>query len=231
MPNAQQIIERVQRKVRDASYGPDEILEILNEGIQEIAGWKNSRPEMGLMGDILLPALETSDTVTTATDSAMVALPDDFAKNLFHVSQVGPAINIYSSVAQLLAEWDGVLTNTGTAVEDVTVQGANLVYQPIPTTAIELTLRYHRKPDVLTLEDASGITNVPSCLPEQLHYDLLVNYAAKEIYDEIEDGLDGQAVQTAKYTARYQQALNRLHKSITHTSRQRLTRNRAKGWF
>jgi hypothetical protein len=81
------------------------------------------------------------------------------------------------------------------------------------------------------MEDLAGVTNVPSCIPEQFQHDLLVNYACKEIFDEIEDGIDGQKLQTANFAGKYQAALNALYKSITHRSQQRLARRREKSFF
>ena len=232
MPTAQQLIESVQRKVRDASYGPDEILALLNRGLNEVAGWKNTRPEFGLHGEILLPFLETVAAWSTQEDLANVDLPANYIKNMYMVNQPSNVpISIWSSMRELLREWGGVLTNEGVNVEDVALMGDQLYYQPIPTEALTLLVYYYRKPSLLTLEDPNGVTNTPYCLPEELQEDLLVNYAAMEIYDEIEDGLDGQKTQTANYAGRYQRALNKLYKSIAHKSPQRPARPRSVGFF
>lgn len=228
------MIESVQRKVRDASYGPEDILALFNRGINEIAGWKNTRPEFGLHGEILLPNLETVAPLDTAADLANIDLPDTYMKNLYMVSQPSKVpILIWSSMQELLRQWEGTLVNSGPNVEDVTIMGGQLYYQPIPTEVLELYLYFYRKPDVLTLEAGSGLvpTDIPACLPEDLQEDLLVNYAAMEIYDEIEDGLDGQKMQTQSYAGKYQAALNKLYKAITHKSPQRLARPRAVGFF
>lgn len=232
MATAQSLIEAVQRKVQDASYTPEMILSFLNQGIREIASWKNTNPNRGLHGEILLPMLETSDTVDTEEDVAMIDLPEDFLKNLYHVEQESHVpIDIVSGMRELLYWSKGKLDNSGQHVNIVTVQGSTLFYQPIPDTPVELRLHYYKKPPPLTLEDPESETNVPWCLPEHLHEDLLVNYAAKEIYGEIEDGVDGRKVQTEFYSSRYQVAMFDLYKNVAHKSYQRPTRRRGARFF
>jgi hypothetical protein len=232
MATAQDLVSEVERRVRDASYAPEVILTFLNRGIVEIAGWKNTDPRLGLHGEILLPALETVATVATVIDEASVELPADYMKNLYLVGQPGGApVSIHSSLRELMGEWYGSLANAGTVVRDVTITGDSLYYQPIPVEPLSLQLYYYRKPSALTMEDPAGITNVPSCIPDPFHVDLLVNYAVKEIYDEIEDGIDGEKLQTANYAMKYQATLNALYKSITHKSQQRLSRRREKSFF
>ena len=114
MPTAQQLLESVQCKVRDASYGPEDILALFNRGINEIAGWKNTRPEFGLHGEILLPHLETVASVTTDEDAANIDLPADYMKNLYAVTQASQVpILIWSSMQELLRQWEGTLVNSG----------------------------------------------------------------------------------------------------------------------
>lgn len=234
MPTTQELIATVQRKVMDASYTPELILSFLNKGLQAIAGWKNTNPARGLHGEILLPSLEVTATVGTEAALAEVDLPEDFGKNLYYVLQDGnppPVITILSGLGQLLALNNGTLANSGTDVQYVTINGNSLVYQPIPNEPVTLELFYYKRPPTLTLEDPEGVTNTPSSLPDHLQEDLLANYAAMEIYGEIEDGLDGRKVQTEFYAGRFHAAMMDLYKSITHKTYQRILKPRRGGFF
>lgn len=246
MATASELIANVRRLIQDDSYGDEIILGFLNEGITEIAAWDNDDPKLGLVGNILLPALETSAVVTTSLTDPFVSLPANYGKNLYKVTfadQVSP-IDILSNMRVMLEQWDDALTHEG-PVEDVTVVGGRLYYQPIPTEATELTLWFYRLPTLLANFDPSGENtgfmdsgdttfqgdddtgfidalsdDIPNCLPDHLHKSLLVSYAAKEIFNEIEDGIEGRKINTERYEGKYQQALTALYLGIKHKSKQ-----------
>jgi len=50
----------------------------------------------------------------------------------------------------------------------------------------------------------------PTCLPHHLHEDLLVSFAAKEIYDLIEDGVEDKKINYTKYNNAFNKALMEL---------------------
>lgn len=221
---ASQLIWEVQRVIQDSKAYPAEVvLGFLNQGLLDVASWDNLDPKLGIVGSILLPALEASGSVTTEPEIPYVDLPSDYHKELYQVSfDDQPSIpNILSNMRVFLEEYDGDLTNTG-PIEDVTVVGSQLYFQPIPEEATELTLRYYAQPPLLVNYDPSETEtdDIPICLPLEFHRGLLVNYALKEIYDEIEDGIDGQKLNTARYEIKYQQALSKLYQTIKHKSKQ-----------
>ena len=246
MATASELIADVRRLIQDDSYGDETILGFLNDGITEIAAWDNDDPKLGLVGNILLPALETSAVVTTSLTDAFVALPGNYAKGLYKVTFAGQSyqIEILSNMRVMLERWDDDLTNEGD-VEEVTIMGGRLYYQPIPIEATELTLWFYRLPTLLANVDPSGentsfmdsgdttfqgdddtgfmdslADDIPYCLPVPLHKSLLVNYAAKEIFNEIEDGIEGRKINAERYEIRYQQALAALYRGIKHKSKQ-----------
>jgi hypothetical protein len=47
----------------------------------------------------------------------------------------------------------------------------------------------------------------PDGIPEFLHEDLLINYGAWKIFDQIEDGIDGQKVNTNYYKSLFMKAM------------------------
>jgi hypothetical protein len=225
LATASELIADVRRLIQDDSYSDETILGFLNDGITEIAAWDNNNPELGLVGSILLPALETRDTVATSTTDSFVELPEDYMRNLYKVTFEGQTaeVHILSNMRVLLDEWDNDLTRTGGGpVEDVTVMGNYLHYQPIPVVATELTLWYYALPTLLSRYDPGGddTDDTPSAIPAIFQKSLLVNYAAKEIFNEIEDGIESRKVNTERYEAKYQQALSMLYRSIKHKSKQ-----------
>lgn len=223
MATASQLIAEVRRIIRDDSYSAEAILGFLNQGILEVAGWDNDNPAFGLVGNILLPALESSATAATSTITDHVALPATYLKDLYAVTFPGQTrkVEVLSNMRVFLESWDYDLTREG-PVEEVVVHGLDLYYQPIPATATILTLYFHAKPTLLVNYDPSGddTDDTPSCIPDQFHRSLLVNYAAKEIFNEIEDGIDGQKANFPIYEGRFQAALAKLHASIRHKSKQ-----------
>ncbi len=221
MATAQELIDDVSRIVQDSSYGPDTILGFLNQGIWEIAGWDNDNPQLVVVGNMLLPALEAEAEVVTVPEESHVDLPANYMKNLYAVSYPGQClpVNILAGMRVLLEKTLEHRTHVG-PIEDVTVRGDSLHFHPVPAEATTLTVYFYEKPAVMTLEDAQGLTNVPSCLPDALHKPLLVNYAAREIFNQIEDGQDGQKINTIAYNDRFVIALAKLYRSIRHKSKQ-----------
>jgi hypothetical protein len=240
---ASQLIAEVQRIVQDSTaYPADVVLSFLNLALNDVSAWDNINPELGLVGNVLLPALETNDEVTTdvaTTDpvhdaNPFVDLPADYQKNLYQVTFVDQTLitKIWPDMRSFLEEWNGDLTHSG-PVEDVVIVGSKLYYQPIPETATDLTLWYYAKPTPLAQHDPADAEtdDIPSCIPVEFHRDLLVNYALKEIYDEIEDGLEGPKVNTLNYRAKYQQGLQRLYWAVKHKSIQKTTIRRRAMFF
>jgi hypothetical protein len=178
-----EIEKRVLRLVRDSSYEGG-VLEFINDGIEFIAGNKN------------LGTLETSGTVTCSTDSDNVDLPDDYMRNVYHVSDGDNLIGTpqhYHDFARFL-RYHQDLTSEG-SVFDVCVKGNSLYYAS--REDIDLTVRYFKKPTELTKR-----SDTPSCIPSQLHR-LLVYYCAWQIFDEIEDGIDDPKTNMHAYESKF----------------------------
>jgi len=186
MSTGEQLIERVVKTVQDPSIETDDILELLNEGLVVIAG------------RVLLPELETSDTVDTIVDEIEASLPTDFHRGLFDCQEQEPynAIVVLNSKRQMLATY-GKLDNEGT-VKHVCRVGDSLLYQPMPDTVRTLTLSYYRMPVELTESE------VPEGLPIQFHR-MLFHYATFQLFDDIEDGMEGQKVNTARHEAKFEE--------------------------
>lgn len=184
MKLAGDVAEVVLDTVQDDAYDEDTVIALLNQCVQ------------GLSRRLVLPSLETEDTVTTVTDGPSVALPADFQRNLYFCHDQSSSLNtieICNSKDQLSRYYDTRLTATGTVVRGVAVARPRLYYAPIPTVATVLTIRYQMVPGVIT-----ETTDLDTITPDGFG-DLWENYALWKLYSKIEQGMEGQKVDTTHY--------------------------------
>lgn len=182
------LADKVIRKIQDGSYTWVDVVDEFNSCLEYLSGKYN------------LLELEHTEDITTGTLNH-VPLPTSFQKNLWHCRSIthNRPIGIDDTIINLFRRYS-VLDLTGN-VRHVAVKGRHLYYQRIPSTAETLRLIFYRYPERLrTRQDK------PTCLPPHLVEPLLVNYACKEIFSEIEDGIEGTQVNTQRYTERFNKA-------------------------
>jgi len=204
------LVDYVSDIIQDTSYSDATILKYINRGLKQIAGGMFiTYPDRTQVFSSPLPNLLTSDTVTTSTSAAYVDLPDDFGRGLLAVSSAATdtLITIVESFAEFLSMYPTL--DMSSSIVAVSVRGTRIYYQGIPTTADTLTLHYYSTPTELSDDD-----DAPDCLPSHLHEELLVNYAAMKIYDQIEDGIVSPKTNTEAYTVRFSKAMLDLELSI-----------------
>jgi hypothetical protein len=140
---------------------------------------------------VLLPSLKRVDTVETSTTAAYVALTGlggGFSGVLNKVVDSDENdIYIYGNLDELMTEYP--LLNEEGDIEGVALEGSTLWYQKIPDEAETLTVLYYRNPEELS---ADGDT--PGEVPDFLHIPLLVFGSAFFVYNQIEDGIEGNKV-------------------------------------
>lgn len=194
------LIDEVIHIVQDSSLSEKRVENLLNEGYENAAA---------VISDPL-PDLEKTGTVRTSTSLAYVSLPSDYHRNLEMVydSTQNERIPILNSFQALSIKYPG-LADTGN-LGHVAISGSRLYYQGIPSTVRTLTLNYFRKPYL-----RSADRDEMSALPVHLHRRLLVNYACKELFSRIEDGMEGQKVNTLYHDREFQKALADLDAWIT----------------
>ena len=152
-----------------------------------------------------LPDLYSIDTINTDPTAAFVAMPTDYQRAcVFCYSPVADAeIHIVDSFAKFLRLFPSLAVPG--AVELVSIKGANIYYQGIPTIASALTVHYHRLPTAMVdAEDA------PDGIPPHLQERLIKHRVAWVVFDEIEDGVDGAKVNTAYHQMRFYEAMDDL---------------------
>ena len=204
MATREQLIKEIISKAGDSSYANEYLADLLNDGLRDVAAF--SDPINGF--EIFLSKLETSAVLTTSTSLNYVDLPANYHKNLYRVDSAAENndILIFPNFKALKGYFDLSEWGDSGQVEAVTVAAGKLYYNKIPSTADSLTIHYYKQITLLTKE-----TDIPFELPEHLHRELLVNYVCKELYSEIEDGVEGEAVNTKKYSSLYGQAIAKLY--------------------
>ena len=194
--DADALIERVQLVIQDTSFDEDVILGYLNKGIREISG------------AIDLPELRVFATVEAGTTDNFVAMPANYQRKCFTVVHVADERRIDRPGE--LYQYHRFLSrhpvaDTGSSVDDVAINGNTLFFDPLPDSAETLRVEYLRAPVAL----ASGAS--PDGIPVHLQESLLVPFASKEIYNLIEDGIEGQKINYQANEGLYRAALSELH--------------------
>lgn len=200
MPTLAQLREYVIDTVNEPSVDEDAVDLLLSEAMAVVAG------------EILLPELDTSGTVLTGLGTE-VALPLTYERGLYKclVAGQGKAPTVLTSMEQMLERYPEYSYDPLYGeVESVCIHAGKLIYYPIPEYAVSVTLFYYRAPTPLVSEN-----QVPDCIPTEYHRKLLANYAIKELWDPIEDGMEGAKVNTARYEQKFFDALAEFDASIT----------------
>lgn len=185
--------DKVLDKVQDGSYDWEDVVELFNDCLLELAGER------------LFPELEEVLDIQTDSSSDHVRLPADFHRNLRYCHSIthNRPIKIEGSVIQMYRQFSQ-LDQSG-VVKMVAIKGRELHYQRIPQSAETLRINYYKYPPrLLTRNDK------PSFIPYSFAKRLLVHYACREIFDEIEDGVEGQKVNTLYHNKHYEEAKEAL---------------------
>lgn len=180
------LADDVLRIVQDPSYSYDDVLELFNDC------------QMDLAGEFLLPDLDVWVDLDTDPNVDHVRLPVRYMKNLryAHSTTHNREVKRYGGLSQLYRLFS-TLDQTG-RVLGVCAQGMDLYYQRVPSTAETIRINYYRHPERLESRH-----DKPTCLPDHLAKPLLKHYALKELYNEIEDGIEGAKINTQKHENMY----------------------------
>lgn len=186
------LIERVQNVIQDESFDEDKILAFINEGCFDIAAL------------IDIPELVELGTIETDIAADNIALPDDYMRKVTRVESVTNEVSISSPsrlYEYLKFRRRHPVAKNGYQVTDVAIRNNKLHYHPTPEAAETLQLTYISSPTELTFSSS------PDWLPAHLQAALLCSFAAKQIFELIEDGIEGPQVNTLKQENKYQLAL------------------------
>lgn len=192
------ILNRIQNKIQDPSYDPDaDLVPLINQGLGEIASM------------IALPALTTVTTIECGAGPS-VDLPDDFHANVAHAfNQTKDGhVQVIHEFTDFIEEFPGL--NGEGSVTHVCAHGRKLYFQDAPGSDSPETvlITYTSRP---TLFDRKNGVKTIDYIPQELQAPLLVNYAVREVFGEVEDGVEGAKINWNTHNKLFNEAFARLH--------------------
>ena len=175
------MVTEVANIVQDPSYSSDDIKRYLNLAL-DFAGQQVPIPNLKRVG--------TTDTKQDQAWVSLLSLAGGFSGRLRKcLNSIGNEIEIYPNLDLLLLDY-APLTSEG-EVEAVALEGTVLWYQKIPVSPETLTLLYYQNPVDLVAD-----SDEPADFPEFIQKLLFVHGAAYMIFDQIEDGAEGEKLNT-----------------------------------
>ena len=187
--NTLELVSFVKAKVKDDSFSDADILALLNEGLFRVAH------------DLCLPELQTTEDLSfDFGDDPFTELSDDYHHDLWMVanlSEPSRPIKLHTSVHSLQRIY--LRDDVAGTIKDAALDGVVLHVRPAPNPGQLLRVWYYRKPEVLELSADS----IPEAIPFHLHTTALAYYAIAKIYDEIEDGVDGNKTNTTNWETKW----------------------------
>lgn len=194
------VINKVFATVNSSCADESEIIDMINEMVSDIT---RSR-------DIPLPGLETSRIVSC--DGYRVALPFDFSQNMFAASVTGRKVWVCPSMRSLLRRFPSEESVAANNDLYICVSGKSVEVRPFYSG--EIKLFYYKSPDeVSSKNEALPLgTEVPLHLQKKLAH----SYCCKELYSDIEDGIEGGTPNTIKFENRYESAVDQLRRILKH---------------
>ncbi len=178
--NLGEMVTEVSNLIQDDSFSNTIIKNYINNTIKHVADTINLP---GLKG------IDSVDTVVSQNYTSLTGLASGFSGRL--VSCLSDGITIYSTLEDLMAVYAPDIDEEGD-VEGIALEGNTLWYQKIPAEAETLILIYYQNPESLTADADEPVADIS----ESVHRKLFVHGTAHFIYDEIEDGVEGEKVNT-----------------------------------
>lgn len=194
------LISRISHKIQDVSYTPEDLVAFINQGIGEIAT------------AVPLPDLDAVGTIECGA-GPFIALPSDYHANLQHAynqTQDEP-VKVIKAVTDLRAKFPSL--NEEGSITHVSPHGKKLYFQPAPGSIAPETLliTYSKQPQLFDLN--GGVTTI-DYIPHLMQAALLVNYACREVFDEIEDGVEGPKIEWSTHNKLFNEALENLREFL-----------------
>ena len=186
------IVTEVEGIIQDATYDETWIIKKFNEVLLLVATLCR------------IPGLQKSEVVPILAGESTALIPKTYLHDLFLVTTptYPNGILIAPNIRALIE--NSSPTEQG-PVQAVCLDGKILTLRPIAQDAEDLTCHFYSKPKELSAGDL-----FPDYIPETLHKELFQNYALKEAYLLIEDGIDGVMLNTQKYAGLAASAVSTL---------------------
>lgn len=188
------IVDAINKIVDDTSYTPAFIIDKMNVGFREIAG------------RILLRDLETVGSLTSAAGVNHQSLPADYHRNLSrwaYSTTQSKRLYIYKSMSKLFMQFQ-TLDEAG-AIIGLARNGADIFYQKVPAAEEAFKIIYFAYPAT-----AAADGDFPVGLPEHLIVPLMTSFVSWKIYEQLEDGIEAEKVNTAYWLTIFNKTLDDL---------------------
>ena len=204
--------DEVQVLVQDTSTELTQKIPIaLNEALFSVAD------EMISSGGI--PELKRIGVFTTVIDQAWTNLPSGFNGKLLFVGNDSTSLAVADGGVKQLMEDNPLLDSTG-SVHTVALEGTILYYQGIPTEATTYPILYQINPTPWV----DGGDLVEDYIPFHLQRSLFIHKAAADLWDKIEDGMEGEKVNTAVQLGLHEKYVTQMRE---HLARRRINSKRS----
>jgi hypothetical protein len=190
-----EMVQEVKNIIQDSSFD-DSVPGYVNEAFLQASGRIN------------IPDLKRIGVTTTITDQMYVSLaglPDGFGGRLSKI--LNNDIQRYRCLEDLMSF---ILTNerlideVGT-VEAVALEGKTLWYFPTPAVETDMSCILYSNPKLLEDDE-----DIPLAFPEQCHRNIGVHGAAFVAYGIIEDGIEGDKVNTNYHFTMFEKGIQTL---------------------
>jgi len=203
----EELVNEVMDVVQDTTWDAANIQNRLNRALQVVAKGVLLPGKHQLSPP--LPELYTYDDIDTVAGVAMCNLPTDYQRDVVQVlNAVNDNIPLEKSFTKFLGDNPDQVSG---AVNRAAVYGSRLLYRDIPATAETLTVHYYKNPTTMV-----NSSDEPTCLPEALHRSILVGYVCMQIFDLIEDGIEGRKINTEYWTRQFHEGLMDLEVLVEH---------------
>jgi hypothetical protein len=183
----------------------DEVIVVLGDTSfnSSLDNWINNAVEQAI-DDANVPGFKEILSVDTVLDTAYTTLGVTCSGRILYVGTATAELaGGVVTLEHMMKMYPGM--NEAGDVEYVAVEGNMLYYQGIPSTVTPLTLLHRRKPVAMVEDDEE-----PEGIPSHLHLNVIVPRAAMFGFDRIEDGVEGEKVNTISQAIRYKQGLHDL---------------------
>ena len=192
--NLGEIRAEVYKLVQDAGFATTEVDSAIKECYQFVAD------------AVLIPDLKRIEQVSTVADTPYLSLnglKGGFSGKLRKVLRWdGASPTVYANLEELTKHYTVMTEPEYGNLEAVALEGSTLWYQKIPDPVALVTVLYYQNPSDLIDDDES-----PDIIPGFLHRPLLVCGPAYILFNRLEDGIDGEKVNTASQLADYTRGL------------------------
>lgn len=190
------MVDRVRRAVKDSSFGDDFIFDLINDAIYEIA--MLVRP----------PALIVYDAeLVFASGQNIVAAPDDFFGPSLMIAKVG-STGQNLSVTSRVTEFDVMYSRRTASLHTACVKGNSILINAAPTSSLTLLITYLKRPTVYA--DLFDNGDAIDFFIPRIGENAVTAYAIREIFNMIEDGIEGDKRNTLNYDALFSRNISKM---------------------